>query len=253
MYDKIAPFYDLIHEDLTEDIDFLVDLAAQVGGPVLELGCGTGRLLVPLARRGYDVTGVDSSTAMLAKAMEKLAVEDALTRSRVKLVDGDMVAVQLSSEFRLAIISYNTLMHFDRAQKLVLLQTTRQHLKAGGMLCIDVDNPFEISDPDDDDLLVLERTMSNPDTGDLIVQAASSWVESDAQYRHITWLFDVSPSSGGPISRTIVEADYHYLFPHELETAMADSGFRLEALFGGYNRELFGEDSDRLIALARRK
>ena len=217
----------------------------------MELGCGTGRILLPLARAGYLVTGVDSSSAMLARAREKLAVEEEAVRSRVNFVEGDITSLQLEAKFGLAIIPYNTLMHFERATKTALLRNARQHLRPGGTLFVDVDNPFEISDPNDDDLLVLERTMADPATGDMIVQAASSWVETEAQYRHITWLFDVSPSSGGPLRRTIVEADYHYLFPHELETALAGAGLRLEALFGDYKREPFGEESARLVVLAR--
>lgn len=252
MYDKIASFYDLIHADLTEDVDFLLTLADQAVGPILELGCGTGRILLPLVRAGFFVTGVDSSSAMLARATEQLSFELPATQARAKLVEGDMTTLQLEARFGLAIISYNTLMHFEGVAIAALLRNIWEHLQAGGMLFVDVDNPFEISDPNDDDLLVLERTMTDPETGDKIIQAASSWVNRDAQYRHITWLFDVSPSAGGPISRTIVEADYHYLFPHELETALAGAGFRLEALFGDYNREAFGEDSARLIALAKR-
>lgn len=251
MYDKIASFYDLIHADLTEDVDFLLALADKIGGPILELGCGTGRILLPLARAGHVVTGLDRSTAMLARAKQKLIEEDELVRSRINIVQGDMRSIQLEAGFRLAIASYNTLMHLDGTTKIALLKNVRKHLQSGGTLYIDLDNPFEISDSNDDDLLILERTMSDPDTGDTIIQASSSWVDSDAQYRHITWLFDVSPQSGGPISRTIVETDYHYLFPHELEIVLVGAGFRLEALFGGYDKEPFSEESARLIALAR--
>ena len=58
MYDQIAHYYDLTHADLTEDIDFILDLARQSNGPILELGCGSGRLLLPLARAGFMTVGV---------------------------------------------------------------------------------------------------------------------------------------------------------------------------------------------------
>ena len=61
MYDQIAHYYDLTHADLTDDIDFILSLAQAVNGPILELGCGSGRLLLPLARAGFTVTGVDNS------------------------------------------------------------------------------------------------------------------------------------------------------------------------------------------------
>ena len=250
MYDKIASLYDLVHVDLTEDVNFLIALAEQLGGPILELGCGTGRVLLPLARAGHHITGVDRSSAMLDRAKQKLLGESESVRSRVNLVIGDMNSIQLNSEFELAIVSYNTFMHFEKATKTALLNTIREHLLPDGTLFIDVDNPFEISDASDD-VFVLERTMMDPETGNTIIQSASSWVDTDAQYRHITWLFDVSPQSGGPVHRTIAEADYHYLFPHELETALVGSGFRLKALLGGYDGEPFGEETPRLIALAK--
>ena len=66
MYDTIAHYYDVIHADLTEDIKLLLRVADPVRGRVLELGCGTGRIMIPLARAGYDITGVDNSVEMLA-------------------------------------------------------------------------------------------------------------------------------------------------------------------------------------------
>ena len=65
-YDKLAPYYDRFHEALTADVEFVLSLAQQQDGPVLEMGCGTGRLLLPLARAGFEVTGIDTSAAMLA-------------------------------------------------------------------------------------------------------------------------------------------------------------------------------------------
>ena len=90
MYDLIAPYYDLTHAQLTADLGFVLSLASQAGGKVLELGCGTGRLLLPLARAGFTITGLDSSEAMLALAQQKLAQESEVIRGRVTLVSGDM-------------------------------------------------------------------------------------------------------------------------------------------------------------------
>ncbi len=66
MYDQIARFYDLTHAELTADLPFVLQLASEAGGPILELGCGSGRLLLPLARAGHSVIGLDLSGAMLA-------------------------------------------------------------------------------------------------------------------------------------------------------------------------------------------
>ena len=81
MYDQIARYYDLLHGDLTEDIEFVIRLAEKSGGPVLELGCGTGRLLLPLVRIGQKTTGLDNSEEMLAVAKAKVASERAAVRA----------------------------------------------------------------------------------------------------------------------------------------------------------------------------
>jgi SAM-dependent methyltransferase len=73
MYEQTAKYYDLVHAELKDDIPLVLTLAGQGKGPILELGCGTGRLLLPLARAGYEVIGLDNSPAMLAKAKARLS------------------------------------------------------------------------------------------------------------------------------------------------------------------------------------
>ena len=101
VYEKLARFYDLEHADLTADLVFFLHLTRQAGGPVLEVGCGTGRLLLPLVEAGIDVTGVDSSPAMLSVARRKLG-------ERVMLIEGDIRTVTLPGCYALIIISINT-------------------------------------------------------------------------------------------------------------------------------------------------
>ena len=95
MYEHIARFYDLSHDRLVDDIPFLLRQAAEAGGPVLEIGCGSGRLLVPLIRAGFDVTGIDSSPEMLARAELRLAAESPLVGDRARLIHGDIRTADL--------------------------------------------------------------------------------------------------------------------------------------------------------------
>ena len=84
-YDRIARYYDLTHDRLTADVPFLLAQAAEAGGPVLEIGCGSGRLLVPLARAGQTITGVDRSAEMLARAEPRLAALPAQALSLIHI------------------------------------------------------------------------------------------------------------------------------------------------------------------------
>lgn len=250
MYEQIASFYDLIHADLTADIPFVLSLVAETGGPVLELGCGTGRLLLPLTRAGYEVTGLDSSPAMLERARERLGQEGEVTQARVMLVEGDMTSFRLDGRYPLAIIPYNTLMHLRPAQAAAAFRQVAGHLTDNGRLFVDVANPLAVAQTPNDRLLTLERCLADPQTGNTLVLMASSWVDPGDQTLHLTWLYDTSPTAGGPIQRTVVQMDYHYFYPHELELMLGAAGLGLAGMYGDYEGRPFDEESERLLIVA---
>lgn len=253
MYDQIARFYDLTHADLTEDREYVLAMAGKAGGPVLELGCGSGRLLLPLARAGYAVTGVDNSPAMLARARRQLDAEPEAVRARVTLIEADMDSFTLAEpggRFALALIGYNTLMHLAPAQVRATLRRIGSYLPAGGRLFIDLANPFAVAQTPEDSGLTLERSLVDPETGEIILQMASNRLDEGEQSLTITWIYDVSPAAGGPVQRTVATAAYHYFYPHQLELLLAEGGFKLESLAGNYDQSPFAEDSPRLLITA---
>jgi SAM-dependent methyltransferase len=250
MYDPIAHYYDCTHAGLTADLPLIHQLAGQANGRLLECGCGTGRVLLSLACAGHTVTGLDNSEAMLALAQAKLAQETAEVQARVNLVQADMTSFTLDGRFALALISYNTLFHLPSAQVIQALSCLRRHLLADGRLFIDLTNPFALAQIPNDRMLTLEHTFTDPDSGDTVLQLASNWLEDETQILHITWLHDATPAQGGPIHRTISQFKYHYLYPHQLELLLGQSGFQLEMLWGDYDGSPFDEESDRLIMIA---
>lgn len=250
MYDTIAHYYDLTHAGLTADLPLLQQLAQQANGPLLECGCGTGRVLLPLARAGFTITGIDNSPAMLDIARQKLAQEAPQVQAQVTLVQGEMGQVDLGEPFALVIIPYNTLLHLSPTRVNQTLSNLNQQLEADGRLFIDLANPFAIAQTPNDRMVTLEQTYTDPTTGHTILQFASNWLDEEAQILHITWIYDTTADNGGPIHRTISQFNYHYLYPHQLELRLRQSGFQLEALWGDYNRSPFHEESDRLLGLA---
>ena len=252
MYDQIAPYYDLIHSGLIEDLKLLITLAAETDDPILELGCGTGRLLLTLSRVVHTSIGIDNSPAMLEIARKKLTKESIYVRERVSLVEGDITSFGLDQRFGLVILPYNTLFHLDRSGRRNCFRCVDQHLRPGGRLVIDIDNPFEIADPVEDGILILERSMIEPGSDQLVLQMTSSWVDTDTQQRHMTWIFDASPIAGGEISRTVVKSVFHYVNAHELEVELRSAGLKLIALYGDYDREPYGEQSSRLLVVAEK-
>ncbi len=252
MYDRIARFYDLTHANLTADIPFILQLAAACDGAVLELGCGSGRLLLPLAQAGFQVTGVDVSAGMLARAKERLAAMETAVQQRVTLVEADMTRLTLSpdSRFGLILIPYNTFMHLDAVQAVQALRQARHYLAENGRLLIDLPNPLDIASTPDDHLLSLENVLTDPDSGELIVHLASHQLDSANQILHITWIYDVSQPNGGAVNRTVAQAIYHYRYPHQMELLLQEAGFKLIQLFGNYDQSPYNEESERLLILA---
>lgn len=253
MYEAIAPFYDLIHADLTADIPFLLSLAAETGGPILELGCGTGRLLLPLARAGHSVVGLDSSPAMLERARGRMAQEAEAVQERVTLVEGDMTTFKLDGRFPLAVIPYNTLMHLSPPQASAAFRQIAAHLEKDGRLFLDVANPLAVAQTPNDRQLTLEQCTTMPETGQLLVVTASTRVDPGDQTLHITWLYDTLPAGGGPVHRTVVPIQYHYFFPHELELMLSGAGLALQGMYGNYEGRPFTEESERLLVVAAKR
>jgi SAM-dependent methyltransferase len=250
MYDQIAHYYDLIHANLVEDIPFVLKLAQQADGPVLEWGCGSGRLLLPLARAGCTVTGLDNSPAMLALAETKLAQETTAVQNRVALLEADMTRWQAEKTYNLILIPYNTFMHLETKQALTTLKNARSALAAGGQLFIDLANPFAVANTPEDQLLSLENVLTDPKTGDLILHLAANRLETAGQTLHITWVYDRSPLGGGPVHRTVAQALYHYHYPHQMELRLQEAGFQHITFLGDYNYTPFQEQSPRLLIIA---
>lgn len=125
------------------DAEFYAELARLAPGPTLELGCGTGRLLIPLAREGMNVTGLDRSKAMLAEAKRQLKREPKAVRQRVALVSGDMTDFALEGQFGLIFVAFRSFMMLDTAAaQRKCLERIHRHLLPGGIVAIDVFDPI---------------------------------------------------------------------------------------------------------------
>ena len=252
MYDELARYYDLSHDRLIEDVPFLLQQATESGGPVLEIGCGSGRLLVPLARAGLDVTGVDLSPEMLARAEARLAAEPAGVRRRVRLLGSDVRTLRLPGEetFGLILFGYNTFMHLDETAAGAALKQLRPLLRPGGRLLIDVASPLMLSLAADDPDFVLEDTLTDALHGETVRQFTAYESIPGEQVVEVSWLYEVVGGDNAEPSRTKARLRYYYLYPHQYDLLLTLTGFRLLALYGDYAGGAFDEESERLIMVA---
>ena len=249
-YSVYAQFYDLDHGSLDADLMMIEQLAALCGSPILELACGTGRALLPLARQGYEVTGVDISPKMLAIARQKIETEG--LADRVTLVEQDMRRLAVDGRFNLAFVAVNSFMHLltpdDQLESLIRIY---QHLNPGGRLLLDLFNPDLGRLLDSRGQVSLEKVMIDPETGHRLMKFSSDRVDLGQQAIYVTYMID-DVDEQGVVHRTLIPFSLRYLFRAEIEQLLQRAGFAVEAIYGSYNLDDFCGDSDKMISVARR-
>lgn len=135
-------YYTKTYKKRLEDVRYYVDLALENGGPVLEYGCGNGRIAIPIARAGVDVTGVDLSAPMLADLKRRLRDEPEDVRRRVKTRRGDMRTARVGQRFPLVFCTFNAFLHlYTRRDVERFLARVREHLTPRGEFIFDVSIP----------------------------------------------------------------------------------------------------------------
>ncbi len=246
-----ARFYDLDHAGVDDDLFMLRQFAARCGSPILELACGTGRALLPLARDGYHLVGVDASPAMLAVVRHRIAHEG--LSERVTLLEQDMRALDLGQRFALAFAASNSFCHLlSIDDQLAALACAHRHLEPGGLLLLDLFNPDLgqlLASPGE---VTLEKVLTEPDTGHRLIKLRSQSVDLTRQVIHVTLLLD-QVDGQGQVQRTLFPFAMRYLFRHELELLLRHASFEVEAIYGSYDLDQFHAESERMIAVARRR
>lgn len=249
----LARLYDLDLAEDPGDLDLYLALAARDDGPILELAVGSGRLAVPLARAGYDVTGVDLDPAMLARARAAADRAGATTARRLHLVEGDARTMRLpgAGGFALAYVPLNSLFLMGtRVDQAAVLATLAVHLAPGGAAVVDVWLPGAEDLGRYDGRLVLEWTRVDPETGNVVTKSgAASW-DPTTGVVHLTTVFEEG-AQGAPPARWIREDRMRLVSPDELAWFAEAAGLEVEILAGDYDLGPIGPGADRVILVAR--
>jgi SAM-dependent methyltransferase len=246
-YDLFAHLYDLEHRDLKEDVELYHNFAARCGGKVLELGCGTGRVSLALAKAGFDVTGVDNSAAMLALAQAHAA--DAGLRDRVHLERMDVRDLAFENEFALAIHPLNGFLHLvTAADQLTALTKIHRALLPGGFLLVDLPNPHAVFAPGTDGQLVVRRHFRS-EQGRPITSLISTQTDLANQIQQLTLFYD-EVEQDGAVRRTAVDMDLRFAYRHEMAALLQQVGFDVDAVYGSYDLEPYESDSPIMLFVA---
>lgn len=249
-YDRFARFYDAEYADFRDDLPLLRHYAERVDGPLLDLACGSGRVLLPLAQAGFHLTGVDTSQEMLARARRRVAA--AGVGGRVTLVDHDIASVPLDRTFGLAFIQVNSFMHLNTPQRQrQALQCWRGYLRPGATLLIDLFNPDLLTLIEADGRLLVDQQWRDDDSGATVVKQITRRIDLSTQLQETIFVYDeVFPD--GQSRRTIIPFTLRFLWRAEAELLLELCGYRLERVYGGYDMHTYDAESPRMILAARR-
>lgn len=247
-YTVAAKYYDLFYS-FWEDSGFYVGLAKMTGGPVLDAMCGTGRMTIPIARVGAEVSGVDIQQKMLDELRRKLRHESKKVRSRVKLVRGDISKNDLGGPFELAVFAWGSLEEIPTvAEQALVLMNVSKHMKDGGILALHTDNPEDVRptkeifkgvqiDKDGNEVSMYQRT------GRKKGRTGNSY---EMRYR-----YEIVPIRGKPRE---LKTTVTLTFPskRQLMGMLRSAGFKVLKIYGDYDFRSAARGCKHFIVVAKK-
>jgi SAM-dependent methyltransferase len=250
---ELARLYDLDLSEDPGDLDLYLALADRADGPILELAAGSGRLAVPLAAAGHNVTAVDVDSAMLARARDR-ATAAGVPDGRLELVEADLLELSPPDPPRhaLAFIALNSLMLLaSRDAQRAALRVLAVHLRPGGIAAVDTWVP----DADDlvrfDGRVFLEWVREDPASGRLVTKSGSALHDATSGTLVLTAMFEEAEQGEAP-RRWVRQDRLRLIQPDELSAFAEEAGLRVELIAGGYDLAPLGPGSERAILIAER-
>lgn len=254
LYLSTADFYDSDNRELdTSDVDFYLNYAEEMDGPVLDLCCGTGRIALPLANAGFNVTAVDLSLTMLAVLFKKADNLDSGKKANIKIVHGDMKTISLNTSYKLIIIalrSFQVLQSKNEVEE--TLENIRRHLDPNGALIINLFKPL-------DDMKLLEgleeEKIVKGENGQALYRRFGKNTRIDNKEQMLYCSFEYWPhnsSNKGDVLTERLQIKYYY--EQEFRVILEQNGFWVEACYGNYDRcETNQEGAAELIYVCKHK
>ena len=245
IYDDVL-VYELAHQRVLADIDFYKKLAKRYPGPVLELGCGAGRVTVPLAEEVDDITGIDILEPMLNRAKENADAKGL----RINWVRGDIRDFDLGRQFSLIIYPMNSICHMHDLRSLEACFTqARKHLAPEGRFVLHMYNPG---------LQILVRDPSqrypvaeyeDPHGRGHVVVTENNIYDRASQVNQIKWYYKYQETG----EESVIDLPMRVFYPQELDALLHYNAFEIEHKYGGYDMSEFTSDSACQIPVCRRR
>jgi SAM-dependent methyltransferase len=250
-----AEYFDRLWSDVVRghaDADFYLEAAKSAGGATLELGCGTGRILLPLAEAGHRVCGLELSPHMLDRCRTKLAELPREVQGRVRLVEGNMVEFELGEQFQLITFPFRSFQHLQStSEQLACLACAHRHLAPGGRLILDLfqTDPRRMHDPEFFNERAIPGETTLPD-GRRVRLAERAVALHRAIQSNDVELISYVTHPDGRAERIVNAFRVRYFFRYEVEHLLARAGFCVVEIFGSFDRTPLRDDSPEMIFIA---
>jgi SAM-dependent methyltransferase len=251
----LARYYDLDMQDVDEDIDGYVALAAETGSPILELAAGSGRVAIPLALMGHRVVALDNDDTMLERgrlAWVRARRRHGVPADQLRFIEADLTSFRSDQRFGLVILAQSGLLLMpDEAARLAALRTMRIHLRPGGLAVVDVAMPDAEELATWDGRLQLEWLRRDPDSGDLVAKLMSARLDPGSSSVTLTQIFDATPAMGGALTRVARVDTLGLVDTAELRSLAERAGLDDVRVEGDHLATPGGAGSHRAILLGR--
>jgi len=249
-YDQFADFYDLEYAHRDEDIPFYLELAEEYKSPILEIGVGTCRTAIPIAKSGFDIWGIDNSSKMLEVAEQKVSALRKEIRDRIFLYNGDMINFDFKERFSLVTIPFRAFLHnLTMTDQLAALRNIHQHLKPNGILALDLFVPIY-------SIFARHKWQETIEETELSVPNSGVSIRCDITHNPEKQLLSIKNTYqqqvNGKLKTTKSVMKYRYIFRFEMELLLKQAGFALEAVYGGFRGERYNFNSGTAVFIARK-
>ena len=248
-YSVIAPYYDGDYDILARTwVTFYAALSVESGGPVLEAGCGTGRVSLEVARRGVCLHGVDISEAMLDRFRGKLADEPAAVRDRLAITRADFRYADIGERFPLIVCPGNVINSFiDRQDQRAWLRNARRHLAPAGALVFDTFQPDYARMVGDYSAGIVDVDRVDPKTGLRVRRRIKATYEFEFQRFLVDMCWTVEDASGSIISEQTGSIPQAWYTRPQIENLLELEGLRIVDYWGDFDRTPFGKGATHQI------
>ena len=248
LYDLVTP------PSLGGDVEWYRARAVASGGPVLELGAGTGRVTVPIAEAGVVIHALDASRDMREALAVRLATLPTDVRDRIRPVDADMRTFDLPERFALVISPFRAFLHnITDEDRLATLARVRQHLHPGGRLAFNVFHPsLEYMSHHAGPLAGTWRWIGNFPlrSGGVVARSEANRYDTVRQIVHSQHRYEEYDDTGFLTRTTVQWLELAYLYPGDIRHMLARAGFTDVIIHGGFAGRAFSNDTDELVVEA---